>query len=53
MSKLNFKDENLVVDWISFNAKDLTDLEPIAEHLLGFRFTPKKQTYTIRYALIS
>ena len=38
MKQLNFQSENLVVDWISFNAKGLTDPEPIAEYLLGFGF---------------
>jgi len=36
--KLTFESENLVVDWISFNAKGLTDLEPIAKYLLEFGF---------------
>jgi hypothetical protein len=36
--KLNFESENLVVAWISFNAKGLTDPEPIAKYLVGFSF---------------
>jgi hypothetical protein len=35
---LSFKSKNLVVDWISFNAKGLTDPQPIAKYLLGFGF---------------
>jgi len=38
LTKLSFKSENLVVDWISFNAKGLTDPQPIAKYLLGFGF---------------
>ena len=37
--KINFQTENLVVDWISFNIKGLTDPEPIARYLFeSFRF---------------
>lgn len=38
LNKFTFESENLVVDWISFNAKGLTDPEPIAKYLLGFGF---------------
>jgi hypothetical protein len=37
-NKFTFQSEKLVVDWISFNAKGLTDPEPIAKYLLGFGF---------------
>ena len=33
MNQINFQSENLVVDWISFNIKGLTDPEPIAIYL--------------------
>jgi hypothetical protein len=36
MRKFNFENENLVVDWLSFNAEDLTDPESITKYLLGF-----------------
>ena len=37
-NNLSFKSENLVVDWISFNAKGLIDPQPIAKYLLQFGF---------------
>jgi hypothetical protein len=37
-NNLSFKSENLVVDWISFNAKGLIDPRPIAKYLLQFGF---------------
>lgn len=37
-NNLSFKSENLVVDWMSFNAKGLTDPQPIAKYLLEFGF---------------
>ena len=37
-NNLSFKSENLVVDWISFNAKGLIDSQPIARYLLQFGF---------------
>ena len=37
-NNLTFKSENLIVDWISFNAKGLTDPQPIAKYLLVFGF---------------
>jgi hypothetical protein len=33
MNQINFQSENLVVNWISFNTKDLTNPEPIAIYL--------------------
>ena len=35
-NSLNFKSENLVVDWIFFNAKGLINPQPIAKYLLQF-----------------
>ena len=37
-NNLSFKSENLVVDWISLNAKGLIDPQPIAKYLLEFGF---------------
>ena len=37
-NNLSFKSENLVVDWIFFNAKGLIDPQPIAKYLLQFGF---------------
>jgi hypothetical protein len=37
-NKLNFESESLIVDWISLNAKGLTDPQPTAKYLLLFGF---------------
>ena len=44
MNQLNFRSENLVVDWIFFNIKGSIDLKPIATYLFEtFNFLPRNQ----------